>query len=101
MTENKKRVSVTVKGQQRAVTIRSPAQIEGRVVSVEALPVRVIHTDDYYDGDYASTPEFAAQVYSTKDKTMREDFTVESIPVYDTSNPAGGTTIYIGGKFDG
>jgi hypothetical protein len=100
MTENRKRVTVKVTGQQRTVTIRSPAQGGQATVNVEVLPVRVISPDEY-KGDYTATPEFEAQTFETKDKLMTDDFTVESIPVYDTTNPAGGITIYIGGNFNG
>ena len=41
MTENRRRVSVGIDGQQRAVSIRSPAQAGGRTVTVTALPVRM------------------------------------------------------------
>lgn len=41
MTENRKRVEVAIGGQQRAVSIRSPAQVLGNTVSIETLPVRM------------------------------------------------------------
>lgn len=58
-------------------------------------------TGDMYEGPYHVIPTFDDQELLTKDKTMREDVTVEPIPVSRTSNPAGGTTVYIGGNLNG
>lgn len=49
-----------------------------------------------YDGPYEVTPDFAAQTLPTKAKTMADDVTVKSIPVYRVDNAAGGRTVTIG-----
>lgn len=62
--------------------------------------VIVSSTSEEYDGDYAITPNFDEQVLNTKYKFLKQDLTVEAIPVSRTTNLSGGTTIYIGGIFD-
>ena len=54
-----------------------------------------------YTGPYEVIPEIVAQVLTTKDKVMRDDVTVLEIPYFETSNPQGGETVYIGSSLDG
>ena len=54
-----------------------------------------------YTGDYIVDPDFATQILGTKEKYMLDDVTVNPIEVARVSNPAGGTTIYIGGEISG
>ena len=49
----------------------------------------------YYDGEYEVTPRLQAQTLETADKTMRKDITIKEVPVSETTNPDGGTTIVI------
>lgn len=58
-------------------TIRSPDEIE------------------VYIGDYDVTPTMEEIVLATNKKLMTDDVTVHKIPVYETTNPTGGTTVYI------
>lgn len=51
---------------------------------------------DVYEGDYTATPSTTEQVLETKDKVMADDVTVLEIPYFETGNPAGGYTVYIG-----
>lgn len=53
---------------------------------------------DPYEGRYIVRPIFEEQTLETRDKYMRDDVTVEAIEVSRTSNPSGGTTVYIGGS---
>ena len=48
-----------------------------------------------YRGNYTVTPAMEAQVLETKDKVMTDDVTVLEIPMYETTNLSGGTTLYI------
>ena len=100
MTENRKRVTVAVSGSSRSVTIRAPAQIVMNRVTVDALPVRRVDTDPY-DGPYEVEPDFTGQTLATNGLRMTDDVTINPIYLADTSNPAGGTTVYIGGEFIG
>lgn len=50
-----------------------------------------------YDGPYTAIPTRQVQTFQTIGKKMTDNFTVEEIPYYKTSNPAGGYTAIIGG----
>ena len=54
-----------------------------------------------YEGPYTLDPDFDGVTLPTKNKTMRDDVTVNPIEVARLGNSAGGTTIYIGGIIDG
>ena len=51
---------------------------------------------DYYTGSYDVTPKVDPQSLATKDKFMKDDVRVQSIPYYDVGNTSGGSTVYIG-----
>ncbi len=55
---------------------------------------------DKFDGDYTVTPAVDAQTLETKQKLMTDNVTIKEIPIYDTSNLSGGTTVYIGSTLD-
>lgn len=57
----------------------------------------VIHTAEWYEGSYEVTPRTGEQTLPTKEKTMRDDLTIKSIPFAEVSNPQGGYTVNIGG----
>lgn len=50
-----------------------------------------------YTGNCHVIPKIESQVLSTCDKIITEDITVEGIPIYEVSNPQGGSTVIIGG----
>ena len=52
---------------------------------------------DFYDGDYEFTPEWDDIVLDTTNKILSDDIDIHPIPVYRTSNPQGGNTVFIGG----
>ena len=50
-----------------------------------------------YDGPTTVIPEpFEAQVLQTENRIVEENILVMPIPYFETSNPQGGTTVYIG-----
>lgn len=49
-----------------------------------------------YTGEYAVMPNFEVQELATKDKQMKDNVKIQSIPVYEVSNPTGGITLTIG-----
>ena len=61
----------------------------------QAQPVPEYVGGTIYDGEYEITPRVTAQTMSTRDKVMLDDVTIQAIPVYETSNNSGGTTVYI------
>ena len=56
----------------------------------------IIHTADWYEGSYEVTPHIGGQILPTKEKTMRDDLTVNAIPYAETTNIGGGYTATIG-----
>lgn len=50
-----------------------------------------------YDGPYNVRPALVDQTLETEGLLMREDVTVEQIPIYIVSNNSGGNTVVIGG----
>lgn len=51
-----------------------------------------------YQGEYEVTPKVTEQVIPTKDKLLKEDVIVNSIPFFNVSNTSGGNTVYIGNE---
>lgn len=62
------------------------------VVQTVAAPGEV----EAYTGPYDVTPKTEGQTLKTANKRMTDDVSVKAIPFFDTSNNAGGQTIYIG-----
>ncbi len=67
-------------------------------VTVKTPPIINTELIDVYDGEYVVEPDIEPIVLKTKAKSMSDDVTVKKIPVWETSNDAGGTTCLIGGE---
>lgn len=63
---------------------------------LDAVPVSGVVADPY-EGAYIITPKLEAQTMATKNKMMKDNVTIEKIPVSIVSNSAGGNTVIIGG----
>jgi hypothetical protein len=50
----------------------------------------------YYTGAYVVDPRKVEQILETRNKSMREDVTINEIYYSETSNVGGGLTAYIG-----
>lgn len=50
-----------------------------------------------YEDSYTVRPALVEQTLETAGLLMRQDVTVEQIPIYVVSNNSGGTTVTIGG----
>lgn len=48
-----------------------------------------------YRGSYSAVPKTTSQVLETKNKSMNDNVTIESIPVSEIENPSGGWTFNI------
>lgn len=48
-----------------------------------------------YAGPYTVTPKVEAQTLETARKIMTDDVNIKAIPFFETSNNAGGETVYI------
>lgn len=53
-----------------------------------------------YSGEYEVTPEVEQQVLNTAQKFLEADVTIKEIPYSETSNTAGGSTVYIGKELE-
>lgn len=82
----------------------------GATLSASSIPVntdvitaiRHYSTDvEYYNGEYEATPktETSTQVFETREKMMRRDFLVYTIPTEEEYNESGGVTFYIGERY--
>lgn len=85
-------------------TLEAPATLAGHLTvplilrgTISRIPIHQVE----YAGPYIVDPAFNDQILDTDQKYMTEDVTVKAIAVSRTSNLAGGTTVYIGGVFDG
>jgi len=81
-------------------SLTSESTLNGRLSAnqtlVGTLSIPLSADANVYDGDYVVTPKVAeSTVLATKSKVMRDDVTVKEIPLYETTNPSGGTTVYI------
>ena len=59
----------------------------GTIITGDVLPV--------WEGPYSITPRVAEQSFETRNKKMRDDLTIEEIPLQEVLNPQGGTTLII------
>lgn len=69
--------------------------VAGTVVKVAEYDLPV------YTGATTVEPDFVGAVLMTAQKVVNQNITVNPIQVSRTSNPAGGTTVYIGGLING
>ena len=51
-----------------------------------------------YQGVYDVTPKVVEQRMETKNKVLRDDVIIKSIPFFNVSNTSGGSTVYIGNE---
>ena len=72
----------------------SETQIDMDFGEITEVPAGDIET---FDGPYAVRPALVDQTLETEGLLMRQDVTVEQIPIYIVSNNSGGNTVVIGG----
>lgn len=95
-------VGTLVRAKQQIVggVVSSKASITGiAVVSKQTLLGTVVMPGQYDEhlGAYNIVPTFEEQKLHTQSLLMRDDVTIESIPVIKIANPSGGNTVIIGG----
>ena len=78
----------------RVIDLTFAEQIAALGVQFEQV-MKVKADADPYTGDYTVTPKVDGSILKTKDKYMTKDVTVHPIPIFNVSNTAGGTTVYI------
>ena len=96
MTETiQKNVRLNVAGRSRDVQISIQGKDHGDIFLT--VTPRESHKDPY-EGPYSVVSYAdAMQILDTEDKIMTENLVVLPIPYFETSNPKGGLTVYIGG----
>jgi hypothetical protein len=96
------------------VDLELSVELDQKVISLEISddnthqmeiesPIVIQQVDDSekYEGEYTITPKFTEQILETKNKFLKDDIDVEAISVSRVTNLSGGTTVYIGGIFNG
>ena len=66
-------------------------------VSFGNIVYSITDTIERYAGEYEVIPAVNEQQLPTSKKYLENDITIKAIPYYDTTNQAGGNTVYIGG----
>ena len=96
MTEIQKNVSLDVTGRHRDVRFNIDSRDHGDIF----LTITPRETQkEQYEGPYTvSSAVNGLQILDTENKVMVENMVVLPIPYFETSNPKGGLTIYIGGE---
>lgn len=61
----------------------------------ENIVIQVTNEYEMYEGNYNVTPTIDSQTLPTKKKVMADDLNIKGIPVFETENLSGGTTVYI------
>lgn len=81
----------------KAIQTLSGTISSNRGISGEVATGKVIASveTELYEGDYEVTPKVEEQTLETKGKVMKEDVHIKSVPVYETTNNSGGSTVYI------
>lgn len=71
--------------------------IKEKTISATSSVPKVIKTAEKpYEGEMYVIPRIEDQVLQTNNRYFMDDLTVGKIPIYETSNPEGGETVYIG-----
>ena len=91
-------MATAVKIQMRPIAIVRIGAAAPAAVAVGVAPVQIVAHQNLYTGEYAVTPDITPVVLPTRDKLMADDVTIHKIPLWETGNPQGGTTILIGGE---
>lgn len=85
ITPKRPRISINFNEEQKGITVDVGAPHSGGEYPT-------------YTGPTTVKPEaFEMQILETEKKTVKENIVVLPIPYFETTNPSGGTTIFIGG----
>lgn len=84
----------TIYGKKHSTAIIGKVVVDGVIIHTQELP-------DYDDSEtgYNITPSVYPQVLDTKDKSMRQNLTIEAVPYEEEQNDFG-TTVIIAGATD-
>ena len=80
-------------------TIHGKQQLSGDLFQKKRLSVGLSKAKNYldpYEGPYEVTSGWVEESLETKGKSMKENVTVNVIPIFEVENPKGGNTVIIG-----
>ena len=81
----------------RRPKVKTDISAPGETINVKVGPPHAGNDYPRYIGPKIVTPEANnLQILQTKKKLLLDNVAVLPIPYYETSNPKGGTTVYIG-----
>jgi hypothetical protein len=93
-------MAITIRGSGQTVSVREkPKHVSVRLPEKFKMGVKtgiIEATFPDYEGEYEVDSRFSEQIFPTKLKTMRDDFTVHAINYTEAPNEYG-TTLTIGG----
>ena len=82
-------------------TLDPGVTMQGHLVSANVLHGAAVAGARYgdglpdYDGPYDVIPKVEAQSLPTAERSMHRDVQISGVPIFETSNQAGGKTVYI------
>lgn len=79
-------------------SIKALDSLSGNLSSKQEITGDLSVTKEYdaYSGPYEITPKaFESQMLETKNRVLRANLEITEVPYWETSNEAGGNTVYI------
>lgn len=96
-------IGVTPTLSESAVKVDATLSASSIPVNTDVVTTLKHYTTDveFYNGAYEATPktDTSTQVFETKEKMMRRDFLVYTIPTAEEYNESGGVTFIIGENY--
>ena len=92
----KKTIDITITPRNPKITIDAPSGTKERVDVDVGAPHSGVEYPVYHGPTVIKPEAYDMQILETEYTTVKENIIVLPIPYYETTNPQGGTTIYIG-----
>lgn len=79
----------------------SSSKMEAKLTAIGSIkascsfPEIILGDADPYDGEYLIYPSMEEQRLNTKGKVLKDDVLILEIPLFETQNESGGTTVYV------
>lgn len=79
----------------------SSSKMEAKLTAIGSIkascsfPKVILGDADPYDGEYLIYPSMEEQRLNTKGKVLKDDVLILEIPLFETQNESGGTTVYV------
>lgn len=92
----KKVIDITITPRNPEVGIDVPSSTKERVDVDVGAPHSGVEYPIYHGPTSVKPEAYEMQILETEDTTVKENIVVLPIPYFQTSNPQGGNTVYIG-----